>query len=127
VAKGAVPEHLQDVTTNVCLQSSPSLWLKFGCNAVNVTLSYWAAKGCGGKPYATGSALPLGCSPTTEDPAKPQAGLRVAVCGRRQGGEEEEEEEEAAPVPLPMAEARAAATAAVAEAAAAAVARALAM
>jgi hypothetical protein len=122
-----VPEHQQDITTNVCLQSSPSLWLKFGCDAVNVTLSYWAAKGCAGKPYATGGALPLGCSPTSEDPAKPQPGLRVAVCGKGQGGGAEGPQEGAAPMLLPMAEARAAATAAVAEAAAAAVARALAM
>ncbi len=119
-----MPEHLQDIATNVCLQSSPSLWLKFGCDAVNVTLSYWSAKGCAGKPYATGGALPLGCSPTSEDPAKPQPGLRVAVCGKKQGREGEGPQEG---MLLPMADARAAVTAAVAEAAAAAVARAIAM
>ena len=123
-----MPEHLQDIATNVCLQSSPSLWLKFGCNAVNVTLSYYSAKGCAGTPYATGGALPLGCSATSEDPANPKAGLRVAVCGKKQGeGGLEEGAALGAPPVLPMADARAAVTAALAEAAAAAVARALAI
>ena len=123
---GAQPDHLQDITTGVCLQASPSQWLKFGCNAVNVTLSYWSAKGCAGAPYAVSPALPLGCSATPADPAKPNpsAGPRVAVCGKRQ---QEEGAALGAPVPLPMADARAAVAAALAEAAAAAAARARAL
>jgi len=128
VPAGAEPDHLQDITTGVCLQASSSQWLKFGCNAVNVTLSYWSAKGCAGAPYAVSPALPLGCSATPADPAKPNpsAGPRVAVCGKKQQ-QQEEGAALGAPVPLPMADARAAVAAALAEAAAAAVARARAL
>jgi hypothetical protein len=125
------PEHLQDITTNVCLQSSPTTWVKFGCNAVNVTASYWTAKGCAGTPSSINPALPLGCSPSPADPAHPDPNLgpRVVVCNKKQQGEQEEEGEEAAelgePVALPMAEARAAVAAALKQTAAAAAARAL--
>ena len=124
------PEHLQDITTNVCLQSSPTSWVKFGCNAVNVTQSYWTAKGCAGAPAATAPALPLGCSPSPEDPAhpNPNLGARVVVCGKKQQDEQQQQGEEAAemgePVLLPMAEAKAAVAAALEQAAAAAAARA---
>lgn len=125
---GVRPEHYQDITYNVCLQSSPTSWIKLGCNAVNVTQSYWTAKGCVGTPAAIASAIPLGCSETPADPAKPNpsAGPRVTVCGKKQQGEEGGAAALEA-LPLPMEEARAAVVAALAQAAAAAVARAAAL
>jgi hypothetical protein len=131
--KGAAPQHLQDITTNVCLQSSPATWVKFGCNAVNVTQATWTVKGCAGAPTSTVPALPLGCSPSPADPnhPDPNAGPRVVVCSKKQLGEQLGGSEEAAemgePEPLPMAEAKAAVAAALEKAAAAAAARALAL
>jgi len=128
--KGAVPEHFQDITTNVCLQGSPTSWIKFGCNAENVTQSGFSAKGCTGTPTSIIPALPLGCSPSPGDPSKPDPnpGLRVVVCGKKQQGQQQGGEygtELGMPLPLPIEDARVAVTSALSQAVAAAAARAL--
>ena len=118
----ARPDHFQDVTTNVCLQSSPASWVKFGCDAENVTQTYYAAKGCAGAPSSVTPVLPLGCSPTAQDPAHPdaRAGAQVAVCGKKQPAAAEAAQAAVAAVlplgaPQPLAEARAAVAAVTAE------------
>ena len=125
--RGVPPAHFQDIVTNTCLQSSPTSWIKFGCNSANVTQSTYAAKGCAGAPLASSTAIPLGCTATPVDPSHPdpRAGPRVATCGKK-GAEEEVGGAASAAVPplapLPLDAARAAAVAALSAALSAALA-----
>ena len=111
------------ITTGVCFVNTPSSWIQFGCDAVNVTQSLYLRAGCSGQPLVVNPVIPLGCSPGGDH--DPTNGPIVTSCRLSEAGAEAAAPGAVAmgpPQAMPLAEAKAAVAAALQRAVAAAVA-----